>query len=76
MSCNVFFIDIVRTFLYIYSMKFDFDKEKNKILIERRGISFYKVIEIIAEKGVLLNIEHPKKDKFPNQYMFVIEHEN
>lgn len=46
------------------------------MLIKERGISFYQVIETIAEKGILLNIEHPNKVKFPNQYMLVVEYDN
>lgn len=54
-------------------MKFDFEKEKNEILIRERNISFYQVIETIAEKGILLNVEHPNRIKYPGQYMMVIE---
>jgi len=57
-------------------MRYDFDKSKNELLIKERGISFYQVIETIAEKGILLNIEHPNKIKFPNQFMLVIEYDN
>jgi hypothetical protein len=57
-------------------MKFDFNEDKNELLFKVRGISFYQVIESIAEKGVLLNIEHPNKEKYPNQYMFVIDIDN
>jgi uncharacterized DUF497 family protein len=57
-------------------MRFDFDKIKNDTLIKERGISFYQVIESIANKGILLNIEHPNKEKYPNQFMLVIEHNN
>lgn len=57
-------------------MKFDFDKDKNEILVLERNISFYQIIEVIAEKGILLNIEHPNKIKYPNQFMFVIEYED
>lgn len=45
-------------------------------MIKERSISFYQAIEAISEKGVLLNIEHPNKIKFPNQYMLVIEYDN
>ncbi|PKL14032.1 MAG: hypothetical protein CVV50_02860 [Spirochaetae bacterium HGW-Spirochaetae-6] len=54
-------------------MNFDFNKEKNELIDKERGISFYQVIEIISEKGVLLDINHPNPEKFPNQKMFVIE---
>jgi len=57
-------------------MRFDFSKGKNELLFKTRGISFYQVIENIAEKGVLLNIEHPNKEKYPNQFMFVIGIDN
>jgi len=57
-------------------MKFDFDKKKNLILIKERNISFYQVIESIADKGVLLDIEHPNPKKYPNQFMMVIEYNN
>ena len=57
-------------------MEFDFDKQKNDIIFKERGVSFYQVIEVISEKGILLNIEHPNKDKYPDQKMFVIEINN
>jgi len=57
-------------------MKFDFDKSKNEILIKKRNISFYQVIESIAEKGILLNIEHPNRERYPNQFMLVVEYNN
>ncbi len=57
-------------------MKFDFDKAKNDMLIRERGVSFYQIMESIAEKGILLNIEHPNKEKYPNQFMFVVEYNN
>jgi uncharacterized DUF497 family protein len=56
-------------------MKFDFSEEKNKRIFENRGVSFYQAIETIAEKGVLLNIEHPNQDKYPDQHILVIEME-
>ena len=47
-------------------MKFDFNKNKNEKLFRERGVSFYNVIEVIAENGVLLNFEHPNKEKYPD----------
>lgn len=54
-------------------MRFDFDKEKNELLFSERGITFYQVIEAISEDKLLLNIPHPKPDKYPNQWMLVVE---
>jgi uncharacterized DUF497 family protein len=55
-------------------MKFDFDKSKNDILRKSRGVSFYDLIETIAEKGVLLDIKHPNREKYPHQSMLVVEY--
>ena len=57
-------------------MKFEFDHDKNDLLVSKRGISFVQIIEIIAEKGVLANITHPNIAKYPNQFMFVVEFKN
>jgi len=65
-------IDIVRTMYYINNMKFDFNQNKNAQLFKERGVSFYNVIEAIESNGILLNFEHPNKDKYPNQKIFVL----
>ncbi len=57
-------------------MNFDFNLEKNEILYHKRGISFYKIIESIAENGVLLDFEHPNKEKFPDQRIMIVEYNN
>jgi uncharacterized DUF497 family protein len=54
-------------------MQFAFDPEKNELLRQERGITFPMIIEAIAEKGVLLNIENPNRDKYPNQKVLVVE---
>ncbi len=54
-------------------MDFEFNKDKNNKLFEERGVTFYNVIDAIHEKGVLLNIEHPDKDKYPNQKILVVD---
>lgn len=57
-------------------MEFDFSKTKNEILYKERGITFYQIIEAIAENGVLRNVRHPNKDKYPNQWMMVVNCNN
>ena len=54
-------------------MKFDFNKNKNEKLFRERGVTFYNVIEAIAENGVLLNFEHPNKEKYPDQKMLIVD---
>ena len=46
--------------------------EKNEILKEQRGVSFEDVILSIEEGNLLDDLEHPSKEKYPNQNMFII----
>ncbi len=57
-------------------MKFEFSQDKNEILYEERGVTFINVIESISEKGVLLDIKHPNKQKYPNQRILLVNIEN
>jgi len=54
-------------------VEFAFDPRKNDLLLQKRGVSFPMVIEAIAEKGILLNFEHPKQTTYPNQRVLVVE---
>ena len=46
--------------------------EKNEILASTRNISFEDVI-LALESGYLLDdVEHPNKEKYPNQNIFII----
>lgn len=42
--------------------------------MQHRGITFYQIIESIAENGILLNIKNPNEKDYPNQWMMVVEH--
>ena len=46
--------------------------EKNEILKEQRGVSFEDVILSIENGNLLDDLEHPNKEKYPNQNMFII----
>jgi uncharacterized DUF497 family protein len=52
---------------------FDWDKKKNQILRKTRGISFEEIILSISNGNLLDVLEHPNKDKYPNQKMFIVE---
>ncbi len=54
------------------TMEFDFSQEKNDLLFIKRGVTFYKVIEAIAERGILLNFDHPNQQKYPEQKILVV----
>ena len=53
-------------------MEFDFSQEKNDLLFKKRGVTFYNVIEAIAERGILLNFDHPNQQKYPEQKILVV----
>ena len=52
---------------------FSFSAEKNAQLIARRGISFEKIINAIENDGVLDVLEHPNKEKYPKQKIYVVK---
>ena len=59
-------MDVFKTKTIRYSF------EKNEILKASRGISFEDVILALEEGYLLDDIEHPNKEKYPNQNIFII----
>lgn len=53
--------------------EFDFSPEKNTALKRERGISFEEIIVLIHEGYLLDVVEHPNKEKYPHQMMYVID---
>ncbi|OGS27674.1 MAG: toxin [Elusimicrobia bacterium RIFOXYB2_FULL_48_7] len=53
--------------------RFNWDNDKNRKLIQERGISFEEIIFCI-EKGYMLDkIEHPNQEKYRGQKIFVVQ---
>jgi uncharacterized DUF497 family protein len=52
---------------------FRWNAEKNIQLQSDRGISFERVVLAIAEGNVIDVIEHPNREKYPSQRIFIIE---
>ena len=52
---------------------FAWDPEKNEILISQRGISFERVVLQIEGDGLLDIVDHPNRERFSHQKMFVVE---
>jgi uncharacterized DUF497 family protein len=50
----------------------NWNPEKNRKLIEERGISFKDVIFCLQSSGLLDDISHPNKEKYSHQRMFVV----
>lgn len=57
---------MIRTKVIRYSL------EKNELLKEQRNIGFEDVLLAIENGGLLDDVEHPKKEKYPNQNIFII----
>ena len=51
---------------------FNWNAEKNHILIEERGKSFEEVIFHIQTGGLLDDIRHPNASDYPNQRIFIV----
>ena len=51
---------------------FEFNVEKSRLLKEERNISFEEVIALMDGKHILDIIEHPNKDTYSNQKIFVM----
>ncbi len=52
---------------------FSWDKEKNELLKESRGIGFEEIVEAIANQKLLDVYDHPNEERYPNQKIYVVE---
>lgn len=48
------------------------DPEKNRKLIQERGISFEDVVFCLQSGGLLDDITHPNTEKYPHQRVLVV----
>ena len=46
--------------------------EKNIRLKAERGVSFEEVVSAMSNGGLLVVLDHPNTDQYPNQRMFVV----
>ncbi len=51
---------------------FDYNNDKNKKLLETRGIGFEDIIAILDSKGYLAVIDHPNPTQYPNQQIYIV----
>ena len=51
---------------------FDWSVEKNRQLIEQRGISFEGIVSAIEQDGLLDVLEHPNQSRYPGQLIYVV----
>ena len=51
----------------------NWNAEKNQVLMSERGISFEDVVFALQSGGLLDDLIHPNKEKYPSQRMFVVD---
>lgn len=52
--------------------KINWNAEKNQALMDERGISFEDVVFALQSGGLLDDVVHPNKVKYPSQRIFVV----
>jgi len=52
---------------------YKYSAEKNRLLIERRSISFEEIVSALDNGQLLDVIEQPNNIKYPNQQMFIVQ---
>jgi uncharacterized DUF497 family protein len=52
---------------------YDWDIEKNELLISSRGVSFEEVVAVLESGDILDVIKHPNQEKYAHQKMYVVE---
>lgn len=52
---------------------FAWDEDKNNLLKETRNISFEEIVLSLSNNKLLEVVEHPNKQKYPSQRIFIVE---
>lgn len=52
---------------------FAWDEDKNNLLKETRNISFEDIVLSLSNIKLLEVVEHPNKQKYPGQRIFIVE---
>ena len=52
---------------------FNWDPEKNRLLLRERGISFERIVFEIASGNELAVLEHPDQEKYPGQKISMVQ---
>ena len=52
---------------------FNWNEDKNKLLINERGVSFEDIIETIKEGNLLDIIDHYNQEKYSQQKIFIVK---
>ena len=55
---------------------FNWNPEKNQLLLRERGISFERIVFEIASGNELAVLEHPNQEKYPGQNISMVQVED
>ena len=55
---------------------FNWNPEKNQLLIRERGVSFERIVFEIASGNELAVLEHPNQEKYPGQKISMLQVED
>lgn len=57
---------------HLHKKKYSYSIEKNAIILEKRKISFEKVIDALVNGGAVDIKTHPNQKKYPNQELIYV----
>ena len=60
----------------LLAMTFNWSEDKNKKYKEKQKISFEAIVICIQENRIVTVLEHPNKEKYPNQFLYLIDYED
>ena len=58
---------------WLMDTRFDWNSEKNRRLIETRGVSFERIVSAIERGGVVDVLDHPDRERYAGQRIYVVE---
>jgi uncharacterized DUF497 family protein len=53
--------------------RFVWDEDRNRVLKEKRGVSFEMVLQAMVDDRLLDVLEHPNREKYGGQRLYVVE---
>ncbi|TVR30820.1 MAG: toxin [Balneolaceae bacterium] len=55
---------------------FKWDEDKNRLLKQKRNISFEDIVLSVSSGGLLDVLNHPNPEKYPKQMLIIVEVKN
>ncbi len=57
-----------------HTVTYNWSEEKNRQLKKQRSISFEEIVLCIQEDRIVTVLEHPNKERYPNQLLYLINY--